>query len=116
MTSHNIPDWVSAVVGVVALAGVGVGGYVGLSNLTAELNAKDMVRDKQIDDLDKYQTFLQQQVDTNRDNVTVLKVKTDTIEKGQEKFADSVDSLAKEIRTMNSILIKLQTTQELKDG
>ena len=120
MSSHSIPDWVSAVVGVFALAGVGVGVYAGVTNSLTEVKAiataKHVEVDGRLTELNSYQTFLQGQVDSNVNRVTVLEVKTDAIERGQEKLSQSLDALTVELRTMNKILIKLDTIQGVSNA
>lgn len=113
MATHNIPDWVSAVVSIVCLVGLGVGVYGGVTNALTEL--KTAAETKHIEIYNRLQegyngqALLLSQVSDNRNKITVLEVKTDSIEKGQEKLAQSLDALTVELRNMNRILIKLDT-------
>ncbi len=110
------PDWVNAVVATLMFFGASAGLYVGISNKIAVVSTQVEENFKKYDakfnELDHYQSYLQQQVDKNKDNTTRLTTKMEYSERTQEKLAASFDSLASELRKTNNFLIQLSVEQK----
>lgn len=114
------PDWVQAVIAALMFLGASAGLYIGLSNkiavVSTTVEGTFKHYDAKLSEIDTYQTFLQQQVDRNRDDNTRLKTQMEYSEKSQEGLARSFDGLAKEMRKTNELLIKLSVEQSaIKD-
>ncbi len=117
---RNIPDWISAVVSVLVIAGTGFGVYAGIAKKLAEQEVSMAIRHERyierLDGLDSYQGFLQQQVDKNKESVIRLEERVNTVQTGQNALSTSVNDLAKEIRVMNQNLTILTTKDKMKEG
>ena len=116
MSSRNIPDWLSALVGMMALVGVGMGSYAGwtnaLTSLETRAEAKHGFYDDSLRENSVAHVVFQQRDEVQDRKITVLEVKMGAIEKGQERLIDAVEDLAGELREMNAILIKLDVQQQ----
>lgn len=114
------PDWVNAIVATLLFLGASAGLYIGLSNQMAVVSTQVEGTFKQYDaklsDLDTYQSYLQQQIDKNKDDNTRLKTQMEYSEKSQERLANGFDALAAELRKTNDFLIKLSVEQSALNG
>lgn len=112
---EKAPDWVNAVVATLLFLGASAGLYIGLSNqmtaVSTQVEGAFRQYDAKLSALDEYQTYLQQQVDRNKDDNTRLKTQMEYSEKSQEKLANGFAALALELRKTNDYLIKLSVEQ-----
>lgn len=109
------PEWVNAIIATLLFLGASAGLYIGLSNKMAVVSTQVEGNFKQYDskfvEMESYQSYLQQQVDKNRDDNTRLKTQMEYSERTQEKLATSFDALATELRKTNNFLIQLSVEQ-----
>jgi hypothetical protein len=110
------PEWVNAIIATLLFLGSAAGLYIGLSNKIAVVSTQVEGNFKQYDskfvEMESYQSYLQQQVDKNRDDNTRLKTQMEYSERTQEKLATSFDALATELRKTNNFLIQLSVEQK----
>ncbi len=110
------PEWVNAIIATLLFLGASAGLYIGLSNnmavVSTQVEGALSRYDAKFAEIETYQSYLQQQVDKNKDDNTRLKTQMEYSERTQEKLATSFDALASELRKTNNFLIELSVEQK----
>lgn len=114
----KMPDWVQASVAVLLFIGACVGIYSSLNSQVAVQGAQNDTKFKQYDErfneLERYDTYLQSQIDSNKHDNTVLTTKMEYAEQAQKELATGFKELAAELRKTNNYLIEIKTEQNAR--
>lgn len=101
-------ETIRTLLGILALAGTGIGIYVGLKEESAKTSAAMVSIVEKVNELDQYDVYLQSRMDEDKERLVRLETKVESSEKTQDRLADTMDNLGKEIRTLSDTLIRVE--------
>lgn len=104
----SVSSSVTAVVAVLTLSGVGIGMYADLKSDLAVSNEKYIQLKEEAKALDQYDTFLQRQLEAQKDKLLKTEARQGGIEKTQARLERTMEDVLKELKIMNENLIRLE--------
>ena len=108
MPNNNTSSWVGVGISALLLLGGSVAAYVDVKSDIAIVETKvDGVRESG-KELDKYDAYLQRQVDANKNEIIKGETKQEGYEKNQERLERTMDAVLIELKKMNENIVKLQ--------
>ena len=105
--SNNSVQWVGAGLTALVLLGGGIAAYVDVKSDIAVVETKLDQNKEDKAELDKYDSYLQKQVDSHGDRLLKTEAKQEGIEKTQDRLERTMDEILKEMRSMNDNIIIL---------
>lgn len=104
--------WTQALVGVLSLSLTIVVGWVEVNKTQAEYDVKIAQLAHQADKSEKYQAFLQQQVDGNKDRIVVAETTLAYVKQNSSEMNQNIRELVAELKELNTKI----TVLSVKNG
>lgn len=111
--TNNAVQWVGAGLTSLVVIGGSIAAYVDVKSDIAVVETKLDQNKEDKKELDKYDSYLQKQLDEHGDRLLKTEAKQEGIEKTQDRLERTMDEILKEMRAMNDNIIIL--TEKGKD-
>jgi predicted nuclease with TOPRIM domain len=111
--TNSAVQWVGVGLTSLVVIGGSIAAYVDVKSDIAVVETKLDQNKEDKKELDKYDSYLQKQLDEHGDRLLKTEAKQEGIEKTQDRLERTMDEILKEMRTMNDNIIIL--TEKGKD-
>ena len=102
----DVPNWVMAAVAVLAFGGSTAGLYTGLSSKMDVFSSEFTTVKRDVQSLDDYQGYLQEQIDAMKDRITRLEVRLEYANGDREDLKKLLRELNEQLDDMNEVLLR----------
>lgn len=110
--TNNAIQWAGTALTAIVVLGGNVAAYVDVKSDVAVIETKLEQNKEDKGELDKYDSYLQKQVDSHNNRLLKTEAKQEGIEKTQDRLERTMTEILKEIRSMNDNLIRITTEKE----
>lgn len=93
--------WGQVIVGVISIILSLAIGWVALTNAQAESQVKIVQIENRMDKGDKYDAFLQEQVDENKERIIITETTMKFLQQNSQEMNESLKTLVKEVQDLN---------------
>ena len=113
--TSTVAQWLPSIVPLLILAGSMMGGYFNLESNIKVLNTSQANYAAKITELDKYDRFLQRQVEKQERRLLVVETKQVEIRDTQVRLETKLDRILNELVALGTSITELKTIQEQAD-